>query len=77
MNDELRKMLNGGASFSDVRALAERDFVAFGLDLKRMDEDLKSILLLWWVSLEFVGGGVEMYLRGEAADHHEEVLSLS
>lgn len=76
MNDELSRMLNGGASFTDVRLLAERDFEASDRHMERMDDDLKSVLLLWWMSLEFVGGGAEMYLRGETADHHEEVVSL-
>lgn len=76
MNSELRRLLDGDASFSDVRVLAERNFEASDRDLGRMDEDLKSILLLWWMSLEFVGGGVELYLRGETADQHEELVSL-
>ena len=42
-----------------------------------IDPELQEILLFWWLSMEFAGGGVELYLRGVCADHHDRLLETT
>lgn len=76
MNLKLNCLLNEDAGFTRCRELAEKEFIETGENLELVDQDLRSILLIWWLSMEFVGGGIEMYLRGICADHHHEILEL-
>lgn len=76
MNRELESIIRQGGGFTSCRELAEREFLSQEKDLARMDPDLRLILLIWWIEMEFSGGGVELYLRGICADHHNEILRM-
>jgi hypothetical protein len=76
MNEKFKNLLNEKADFTRFIELAEKEFLDVGKDFEKLDQELRSILLLWWLSMEFIGGGVEMYLRGICANHHYEILEL-
>ena len=79
MNQELKNLLLQRAGFTACRELAQMQFQSVGNDLKnfdKLDHDLRAFLLLWWLSMTFCGGGIEMYFSDICADYHYEYLDL-